>query len=135
MRSALPGAIVVATLSLLLAGCGGGSTSEAADGGPSATSSAPTATATASVTRTASTPVTKAEFIERFKTEPDSADLSAEQMDCLADGYLKYVDPTEMRQYVDGEIAMDDLTDPADVDEAKKALLGCFADLLTDLDG
>ena len=125
MRSALPGAIVVATLSLLLAGCGGGSTSEAADSGSSATSSGPTATATASATEAALAPVTKAEFIEKFKTEADAADLTPEQMDCLADGYLKYVDPTELRQYVDGEIAEDEISDPTDP-EAKPKMVACL---------
>jgi hypothetical protein len=123
VRSALPGAIVVATLSLLLAGCGGGSTSEAADSGSSATSSGPTATATA--TEAALAPVTKAEFIEKFKTEADAADLTPEQMDCLADGYLKYVDPTELRQYVDGEIAEDEISDPTDP-EAKPKMVACL---------
>ena len=82
-----------------------------------------TATATASAV---SSPVTRAEFVAKFRTEPDTGELSPADIDCVVGVYLKYVDKHELRQYVDGEITIDDFTEPDDSAGAEQDMLAAW---------
>lgn len=115
---------------LLLTGCGGGSTPDAAaSGSPTPTAASTTSTATPTPTATGGTaaaaPVSKAEFYAKLKEEPDLDGVPADEVECIAGVYVKYLDPEEQRKYVNGAITVDDFNDP-DNPTAKKEMLACI---------
>lgn len=116
-------AVVGALTGLLLAGCGGDPTPTAA-GGSATSSAAPAPTATPTAATGTTGPVTKEEFLTRFRDEPDLAGVAPQAVDCLAGLYVKYIRQDELRAYVNGTLSLDQFDDE-DNPTAKRQMLSC----------